>query len=199
VLALCLIKALPSKPYMHTNLTRSSYLHVVRDITIAVRGLGFDVTEGEVRTVMVDTSRPPILLRNAIVEPLQPIYDFLGMGQAWGLFLQSGRGAHRIRVEGRTADEAWHMLYRHHQQDDVGLSPWLGFRRLRGIYNPNSKGPRGQYEGFVTWLGKKLCAEHPELIEVRVSMERLVLGTRHEPTESVEVQHESARACEAPP
>lgn len=198
VIALCFIKALPSKPYMHTQLIKSSYQHVVRDIGITLRNVGIDITDGAVRTLMVDVSRPLVLTRNAIVEPLQPAYDFLGMGQAWGLFLQSGRGAHRIQVEGMDRAGTWRMLYRHHQLDELGLAPWLGFRRLRGIYSPNSKGPRAQYEGFATWLAAHVCPEHPELAEVRVSFARIELGDRKTPNKEVETQFESVRPCEAP-
>jgi hypothetical protein len=199
VIALCVLKALPSKPYMHTHLIKSSYQHVVRDIGIALRAVGIDITDGAVRTLMVDTSRPLVLARNAIVEPLQPAYDFLGRGQAWGLFLQSGRGAHRIQVQGRAHDGEWQMLYRHHQLDQLGLAPWLNFRRLRGIYSPNTKGPRAQYEGFVSWLAQHVCSEHPELVELRVNMMRIELGDRREPNKEVETQFESARPCVARP
>lgn len=190
---------MPSKPYMHKTLSKSSYQHVVRDVMILVNFFGAGASEGDVRDVMVELSRPVIRARNAIVEPLQPAYDFLGMGQAWGLFLQSGRSAHRIQVEGSQDGEHWQLVYRHHGQDSLDLSQWLAFRRVRGIYSPSSKDPRAQYEGFVTWLAREVCRQQPGLRALRVSFERIELGTRQEPNMVTDVEFPSERPCEATP
>jgi hypothetical protein len=193
LLVLWALKALPSKPYDEASLGRGNGARLVEQIDDLFEALGIHVTRAAIGQVLIDLTTRPLAARNALVGPFEPLFDFAGMGQRWGLFLQTGREAFRLQIEGRTHDGAWTLLYRHHQKDLLGLTPWLGFRRLRGIHNPGSKAPRAQYEGFVTWLSSKIFAEHPEYEEVRVSMERLRLGTRTEPNRTLAIEYPSVR------
>ena len=81
-----------------------------------------------------------------------------------------------------------------------GRGSTLAFRRLRGLYNPGAKGaPRAQFEGFVDWVARVTFAARPELVALRVRMERLRLGNLDTPTEVVEIAHESLRARRGEP
>lgn len=197
LLAVCCIEAVPDGPFTHEVLLRRSHRGNVIDLARALRALGIDATEESVRTLLVEIGTPLIAARNAIVAPVQPLLDFLGLGQGWGLFLMSGQVAHRIRLEARTDTSDFQVVYRHHHQDDLGLAPWLTFRRVRGIYNPRRNGPRAHYEGFVSWITHKICADHPAIRGVRVEMERFSLRadfTMKAPVELVDVRE---HRCEA--
>lgn len=193
VLAIWALHALPSRPYSHDNLSRGANARFVAGVDHTLEALGWSVSRDRLKQVLIDATTPLVDARNALVEPVKPLFEFAGMGQRWGLFLQNGRLGFAIRVEGKSVQGPWKLLYRPHQQDAVGLDAWLEFRRLRGIYNPNAKQPRKQYEGFVSWLSQKLFAEHPELAAVRVSMERLKLGSRIQANELERVEYESVR------
>ncbi len=185
--------ALPSRPYDEENLARPRNAHLVAQIDGALAALGIVLPRETIRRALIDVTEPVIGLRNALVAPWEPLFGFAHMGQRWGLFLENGRIAFRLQIEGQRGERGWTLLYRHHQRDPYALSRWLGFRRLRGIHNPGSNGARAQYEGFVTWIAHKIFAEHPEFAAVRVSMERLRVGTDREPTRVLAIEHSRVR------
>ena len=189
VLAIWCLKALPGKPFDQ----RPGSDRVVANIDDAFERVGIYVTRDAIKQVLTDATTPLVATRNALVHPVDPLFEFAQMGQSWGLFLQGGCESFRLQIEGQSADGAWTMLYRHHRLDLLGLHSWLGFRRLRGIHSPGSKGPRGQYDGFVSWVAHKIFDEHAEYRAVRVSMERLRLGTRKEPSRTLAIEHERVR------
>jgi hypothetical protein len=50
---------------------------------------------------------------------------------------------------------------------------------MRGAWNPHStRGPRGGYQSFVTWVGRRVLAAYPRYTEVRVQHERIRIGPR---------------------
>lgn len=200
VLLLVCLSALPTRPYDRKKLSRATHRHFVERIVAALEVVGISAGDEDVGRALIAVTRPVIAARNAVVRPIKPLFDFVGMGQRWGLFLQSGRSAYRLQVEGRTADGRWTLLYQPHEVDRLGLESLLSFRRMRGLYNPGAKGePRPQFEGFVDYLATRLFAEHRALLEIRVRMERLRLGTREEPTVTLDVAHESERSREDRP
>ena len=200
VLLLVCLSALPTRPYDRKKLDRATHRHFVERIVAALDLVGVAAGEEDVGRTLIAVTGPVIAARNAVVGPVKPLFDFVGMGQRWGLFLQSGRSAYRLQVEGRTADGRWTLLYQPHEVDRLGLESLLSFRRLRGLYNPGAKGePRPQFEGFVDYLATRVFAENRALLGLRVRMERLRLGTRDEPTRTLEVAHESERSREDRP
>jgi hypothetical protein len=97
-------------------------------------------------------------------------------------------------VEGQAADGKFQLLYRAHQYEELGLQSVLAYRRVRGIYNAATKpSAHDEYEGFVSWLARRIFAERTDVRAVRVSMQRLKLGTRRRPSRTVAVELESLR------
>lgn len=194
LIALWVLSALPSRPYDAAMLERPSHARTVRGIQEALRAFGIDVRRADVAATLIAITTPLVRVRNALVDPVAPALDFAQMGQRWGLFLQSGHTGYRLEVAARTEHGAFEVLYRPHEVDARGLGSTLAFRRLRGLYNPGAKGhPRAQFEGFVSWLAETLFRDHPELVAVRVRMERLQLGSRTAPPAVLDVAHESLR------
>ena len=197
LLAAWVVSAVPGSGLNAEKLSRPREGRMVAQLAEALSSVGITRSPEQVRDDLVATTGRLVAARNAVFDAMRPALDALGMGQRWGLFLQNGRVAHRIQVEGRTRDGAFEMLYRPHREDRLGLASALTFRRLRGIYSPSAKwGPRAQYEGFVTWLSQRIFAAHPEYHEVRVSMERIRLGTVQVPPRATEVEHASVRTRE---
>ena len=194
VLVVWVLSALPSRPFDAEQLAQPTHARTVRELERALTALGVSTSRATLDGALIAVSTPVVRIRNALLSPLRPLFDVAGMGQRWGLFLQTGRTAYRIRVDGRSADGNFRLLYRPHTDDPLGLGATLAFRRIRGLYNPGAKGvPREQFEGFVTWLSRELFSRHPELDVVRVRMQRIRLGTRSEPNQLVDVAHESER------
>lgn len=191
------LSALPSRPYDLEKLERPNARLLVHRIGALLGAVGVQASPEDVGAALIALTKPVVGLRNAVVGPIKPVFDFAGLGQRWGLFLQSGRTAYRLEVEGRTKAGEWTLLYRPHQHDALGLESTLAFRRMRGLYNPGARGePRAQFEGFVTYLAAKIFEEHAEIDAVRVRMERIRLGTHDEPNLILGVAHESERMRE---
>jgi hypothetical protein len=191
------LSALPSRGYDAEKLERPNARLLVHRVRVLLGALGVQASPEQVGGGLIAVTDPIVALRNAVVGPFKPAFDFAGLGQRWGLFLQSGRSAYRLEVEGRTRAGEWTLLYRPHQHDLLGLESTLAFRRLRGLYNPGSRGdPRPQFEGFVGFLAAQIFAEHAHIDAIRVRMERLRLGTHDEPNLILDVAHESERTRE---
>lgn len=148
-------------------------------------GAGALVADG-----VLEASRALVTLRRAVLKPAQRVMHALGMGQRWRLFTMRGEHAYRIQVEAMQLDQSWRLLYRAHELDRLGLAAQLTYRRLRGIYDPRNKDEAGaQYEAFVKWVSDTVLSQHPEYVGVRVSMERLRLGTPARAMELASVEH----------
>ena len=194
VLVVWVLSALPRHPFDAERLADPAHARSVRELESMLTALGIATSRAELDEALIRLSTPVVRVRNVVVDPLDPLFDFAGMGQRWGLFLQTGRTAYRIRVDGRSDSGNFRLLYRPHTDDPIGIGAMLAFRRMRGLYNPGSKGtPRPQFEGFVSWLARDVFEKHPDLDVVRVRMQRIRLGTRNEPNTLVDVAHESER------
>lgn len=195
VLGIWILSALPGRPYDQARLESKRGARLVGSIDRGLRKLGIPSTREHVASALIGTTKPLIDARNALYQPLRPALDAMALGQRWGLFLQNGRTGYRMQLEARTANGEFQLLYRPHREDVLGLESALAFRRLRGIYSPTSRTePRAQYEGFVGWLAERVFALEPSYQEVRVSMERVHLGSPGDPPRSLSIEHVAVRA-----
>jgi len=195
VLFVWLLAALPARPYDADKLARPHNRELVTQLHTLLSTAGFALPRERIEQALIATTTPIVTARNRLFKPFARGLGMLGVRQSWGLFSGSGREAFRIRVEAQAADDTWRLVYSAHQEDALGLAATLSYRRLRGIYNPSVKGgAKAQYEGFVSWLAQRIVRDHPEYRRVRVSMERLRLGSRKQASRALAIEHESERA-----
>lgn len=198
ILFVWILSAMPSKAPDARRLARAPSRQIIAGVHQVLVGVGSDVSRDDVVDAVVESSASLLELRKRLLRPFDALFDFAGLGQRWGLFLQGNREAFRLQIEAQTTDGQWQLVYRARQYDALGLDRTLAFRRLRGIYNPRSKSRvRGQYNGFVTWLARHVAAQNPEYRRLRVSMERLRLGSRNVPSQPLGVHHKRERALGA--
>jgi hypothetical protein len=119
---------------------------------------------------VVEVVRP---IREAALKPFAWIGRDLRIGQKWALFQSASSERFRLEVLGKTPTTDWQMLYRSGDSEPEAYADLLGYRRVRGVWNPTGNGPPGQYRDFVIWLSRRLFAEHPELAMVRVRMQKI--------------------------
>lgn len=119
--------------------------------------------------------------RDALFAPFRPYFDATRTYQRWSLFPIADREPYRMHVEARAADGDWQLLYRPLDVDATTRASVLEYRRVRGAWNPGSRGPRGAYPAFVDWLANDLFRARPELAEVRVRYERFRIPLPGEP------------------
>jgi hypothetical protein len=155
------VSALPDKPLTAEKLARPEGRR-------ALRWLGFVTGEQ-----LIAWSERGVAVRRWLLAPLASLESIAGLRQRWNLFLTVGEEAYRIRIEARTPDDAWHVVYRANQLDSLELAPLLSYRRLRGMYNPNKYGAKPEYAAFTSWLTQRVLHDHPEYTALRVGMERV--------------------------
>lgn len=115
--------------------------------------------------------------RGRVLEPVLPVSELFGLRQRWKLFAGANRKRFRMAISVRAQGEPWRLVYRPHDDDHDFLAAQIGYRRLRGAWNPSTTyGPRGGYRPFVYWVADELFARNPRLTDVRVQMERIVIG-----------------------
>lgn len=117
-------------------------------------------------------------VRARILRPVRPAADLFGLRQRWKLFSGAARKRFRMSIEVRNAGEdTWRLLYRPHDDEHDYRAGQIGYRRMRGAWNPHSTyGARGGYAIVVRWLADRVFAEDPRADELRVRMERIEIG-----------------------
>lgn len=115
--------------------------------------------------------------RRIVMTPFKPLGELLRLRQTWKLFPTAKLEQHRMWVEARkTGTKAdWELLYRPHDPDHALFADRIEYRRLRGVWNPGSKGTRTGYGPFVEWLSGEIFEHHPDFDRVRVRMEKITL------------------------
>ena len=116
--------------------------------------------------------------RTWVLRPVQPAAELFGLRQRWKLFAGAARQRFRMAIEVRAAGEStWRLWYRPHDDDHDFLAAQIGYRRVRGAWNPHSTyGARGGYPIFGGWIADEIFARDPRAFEVRIRMERIVIG-----------------------
>jgi hypothetical protein len=194
VLAVWAMCATPRHPYDHELLSTPRNARILDVSSRTFAWLGLHVTSADLADALVTHSTAAIALRDRALEPLHPVLDLLGVHQRWGLFLMGGRDVYRLQLEGRRAGGEFELLFRSHQHDALELGELLGYRRVRGIYNPRGKRKApAQYDGFVAWVADRTFAREPDVCEVRVGMVRERLATREAPNRPLDVRHVRTR------
>lgn len=130
--------------------------------------------------------------RARVLRPLRPATDLFGLRQRWKLFAGAARKRYRMAIEVRDAGETtWRLVYRPHDDDHDYRAAQIGYRRLRGAWNPHSTyGARGGYAIFVRWIADRIFAEEPRADGVRVRMERIEIGAHGDYTATGEQAYE---------
>lgn len=189
------VAATPFEPFDEERLQRAEGVRAVAWVGRALALAGEPQRDdAEVRALMIDATKRLVRLRNAVIEPFQPFFHYTSTHQQWGLFITPKRECFRMWIEARADDEQWRLVYRVLEQDDPDFS-LLRYRRLRAMYNPRLKqGPSGQYPRLVDWVAERLFARDPELREVRVRMERILIGQPGEPIQQLGFDHVQTRA-----
>jgi hypothetical protein len=187
------VGATPGEPFDEERLMRPEGVRAVAWTGRLLALAGRQADDAAVRSDLIRATQDLIRLRNTALEPFQPLFHYTATHQQWGLFISPKRECFRMRVEALADDGRWRLLYSVLEQDDPDLSV-LRYRRLRAMYNPRLKqGPSQQYPGLVTWVGRRLFARHPDYQQVRVRMERILIGQPGDPIQQLGFEHEETR------
>lgn len=120
-------------------------------------------------------------VRRPVIAQVRFVPETFQFDQRWRLFSGASDARFRMSIEARESETApWRTIYRPHDAEHTWLASTLEYRRVRGNWNPSRRGPNRGYDGFVTWVARRVFAEHPQYHWVRVRMEeiRLLPGGR---------------------
>lgn len=113
-------------------------------------------------------------LRQTLLRPFAPLAGFFGIyTQNWNLFRGTGGIRHRMWIEARTHAGEWRIVYRVHDDEHAELRSAIEYRRVFNLWNAHRWGTSPAYPAFVHWVARRICREHPEVDEVRVSHEQI--------------------------
>jgi hypothetical protein len=195
VLVLQLASAIPTDPLRAGGMSKPEGVRIVAWLQGALAAVGVDRSPAELTAGLIHASESVVALRNATFAPLGPWFHYTQTGQQWPLFINPNRECFRLLVEARKParrrkQRDWVLLYRASDVDRAQLSSTLRYRRMRGIYNPSAKrGPKAEYVGLANWLAEDLLARHSKYAAVRVSMERLAIGSPGSEPRRLGVEH----------
>jgi hypothetical protein len=126
---------------------------------------------------LADTVAELEATRTWLLEPVRPAAELFGLRQRWKLFSGAARRRYRMAIESRAGDGPWRLWYRPHDDDHAFRADAIAYRRVRGAWNPHSTfGARGGYSVFAAWIADEVFAADPDATEVRVVMEKILIG-----------------------
>jgi hypothetical protein len=114
--------------------------------------------------------------RGVILAPFDFIPRLFQFSEQWKLFSSANDARFWMSIEAREGNgDTWRLLYRPHDPEHTFMGEVLEYRRVRGNWNPSRRGANSGYDGFVTWVARRVFAEYPRFRVVRVRMEEIQL------------------------
>lgn len=111
-------------------------------------------------------------VRGTLLGPFKGWFRVTGTGQGWGLFTYPDSYPHQLVIDVRPAAGEWRSVYAALDPDAAWRRSQLAYRRVRGVYDGNTRKPGASYDHFVAWAGKHALAEFPDAAEARVGFVR---------------------------
>jgi hypothetical protein len=113
-------------------------------------------------------------VRNVVETPMAWVVPTLRVAQRWALYQAPGEHRYRVWIEGRTADGAWHLVFRAGDPAHAEDAAVLDSARVWGAYDPLEIQPP-QYRAFCAWFTARVLAGHPEFQAARVRQEPITI------------------------
>jgi hypothetical protein len=114
--------------------------------------------------------------RAVILGPVNFIPELFQFSEQWKLFSSANDARFWMWIEARQGNgDTWQLLYRPHDPEHTFMGSVLEYRRVRGNWNPSRRGANRGYDGFATWVARRVFAQYPQYRVVRIRMEEIRL------------------------
>lgn len=150
--------------------------------------VGYEITPSALGERWIAFSASVASTHRTLMAPLAPFREATKTTQRWSLFPLADPAPYRMALDAR-CDGEWILLYRPHDAEHDFMAADLEYRRLRGVWNPGSHGPRGAFSRFFDWLGARVLSARPECDTVRVRYEQLSIALPGEEPEEMPRWH----------
>jgi hypothetical protein len=114
--------------------------------------------------------------QHVVMTPFAWVEPTLRVSQRWALYQAPTVDRFRLWVEGQDTRGSWHLLFRASDAEHTDDAALIDSDRVRGAYDPTTKLPV-QYAPFARYLTQRILDRHPELVAVRLRLEKVVLTT----------------------
>ncbi len=141
-------------------------------------GVGLTLTRAELTEGAYGVGKFFADLRGTLLGPFKEWFRVTGTGQGWGLFTYPDSYPHQLVIEVRPgpsaagAEAEWQPVFAALDPDAAWRSSQFTYRRVRGVYDGNTRKPGASYDNFVAWAGKQALAEFPDAAEARIGFIR---------------------------
>jgi hypothetical protein len=158
--------------------------------------LGLDVSPEQLARVYLSVTRGWAEVRAVALLPIEGWMSLTRTTQGWRLFGTPDEYQSALRVsveraaEPGTAAEA--VLYESGNPERRWNAARLEYRRIRAAYKPLRSGPPPTYDGLCQRLSEQLFAEQPDVMRVRVVLDRRKSVLPGEPPNA---EHEEQFVC----
>jgi hypothetical protein len=164
-----------------------------RDIAVWrewMASVGLEVSLEQFERTLIDTTQALSKLHRTLKKPFKPAFDLVGANQAWALFASASTSPDRLVIE-IDRGEGWEPILRRLDPCCPWREPQLQYRRLRGVWDGQTKSMRAGYKGLTKWLAHKVFEEYPDAQRMRVYLERGVsVYPWQEPDPTLKIMHE---------
>lgn len=113
--------------------------------------------------------------QRTVMRPMAWLHPQLRIGQRWALYQAPGSHPWRMWIEGRAMSGQWVILYRAGDPEHVEDAAILDYGRIRGVWELTGEVPQ-QFSAFADWITWRILQRHPELMGVRLRMEKVKLS-----------------------
>lgn len=134
--------------------------------------VGIDITHAELADRSYAIGKGFADVRKVLMGPFGGWFRVTGTGQGWGLFTYPDSYPHQLVIEVKERGK-WRTVYAGLDDDAAWRRATLAYRRVRGVYDGNTRKPGASYDNFVKWIGAEALADFPAASEVRVGFVRL--------------------------
>ncbi len=134
-------------------------------------GVGVTTTRKDLADFSWEWGQSLSQVRSALLGPFRPWFRVSGTGQGWGLFTYPDTFPHQLTVDVRVNGE-WKRVYAGLDDEADWMRDTLVYRRVRGVYDGNTRKPGASYTNFANWIGRRALEDFPEATEARVGFLR---------------------------
>lgn len=135
--------------------------------------LGIPLDREDLSRIAIEGSTALSRLHGALKAPWAPMFEVVGVDQAWALFASATTHPDRIVVSIQTEGSTeWTPVLRRLDPCCTWLEPELEYRRIRGVWDGQNERMRPAYRGLTKWISRRAFEEFPDAVKVRVHLER---------------------------
>jgi hypothetical protein len=145
--------------------------------------VGIVTTHAEIAEASITYGTALADLRTTLLGPFRPWFRISGTGQAWGLFTFPDTFPHQLTVEIERGG-TWERIFAGLDDDATWMRTTLAYRRVRGVYDGNTRKPAKSYDNLANWLAARALADFPDATAARIGFVRFHTKAPGEPPDT---------------